>query len=47
MSHKAKKPAQKNFGRGRDSNPFFYLADLKKLEGEEATFVWRLVEASL
>ena len=44
---KPKKPAQKNFGHGRDSNPSFCLADLKKLEAEEAQLVWQLVEASL
>ena len=50
-SHKAEKTCQKIFGHRRDSNPSFCLADLKKsskkLEAEEATLVWQLVEASL
>ena len=46
-----KKPAQENFRHGRDLNPSFCLADLKKssekLEAEEATLLRQLVEASL
>ena len=50
-SHKAEITCTKNFGQGRDSNPSLCLADLKKsskkVEAEEATLVWQLVEASL
>ena len=50
-SHKTEKPAQKVFGQGRDSNPFPSAwqtsKNPQKLEAEEATLVWQLVEASL
>ena len=40
-----KKPAQKIFGHGRDSNPSFCLADLKKILIEiyaQLALVWQL-----
>ena len=51
VSRSRKRPAQKNFGHGRDSNPSLFLADLKKsskqLEAEEATLVWQLQGSQL
>ena len=48
---KPKKLAHNIFGHGRDLNPSFCLADLKKfskkLEAEEATLVWQFVEVRL